>query len=263
MTGIDKTAAKVALISFAETEKGTFWKRKIFSRWQSWRLVGHVREYQVLYCCLPWQEKDFLRFPLEKQRQLLLKALRHGRKLGCVIAGVPMKWRALLAGNGLMEIPSAKELSLEKAIAGLGRITNGLKGREIAVFGVNDPFAKTVTDRLLADGVKLILNGSRAAALSEWYYRNQGLAVPVFRTEKAGEAAEGILSLNGTTLRKYEDKTICYQEFPVFLAGVWQVPFAKGCFPAGLAAALLSVGAEEIPSSDRTVTAVEKNQQAV
>lgn len=259
MTGIDKKTAKVALMSFAETKEGTFWKRKLFLRWQSWRPIGHVREYQVLYCCLPWQEKEFLRFSLEKQRQLLLRALQYGRKLGCVIAGVPMKWRALLAGNGLMEIPSGKELSLEKAVACLSHRTNGLAGREIAVFGIDDPFAKTVTDRLLADGVKLILNGSRATALSEWYYRNQGLAVPVFRTEKAGEAAAGILSLNGMMLRKYEDKTVCYREFPVSLVGVWQPPFAAGVFPAGLAAALLAVGAEEAVG----VTAKEYAEQRI
>ncbi|MGI5824808.1 MAG: hypothetical protein ACOX7J_04470 [Bacillota bacterium] len=244
MTAINKHTAKIALIDFCKDEKNHFWQKKFFNISLKWHCIGNVKDYQVLHFSVPWQEKEFVKFNLEKQRQMLLRILKNAHKSGCVAAGLPMKWRMILSGNNLLDIPNARELALDKAVYDLAAKVRGLAGKNISVLGVDDRFAKSVSDRILSEGGKLILSGVKARSLSEWYYRNQGLAVPVFRTEKAGEAADGMMSLTGAALHKYESKTVVYGDVPVKLKGDWQPPFADGKFPCGLAAVLLSAGAE-------------------
>ena len=244
MVRINRNTAKIALVDFCGDEEKRFWQKKIFNIYLKWQVIGNIKDYQVLYYEIPWSERDFVSFSLEKQRQMLNRILKNGRKLGCVIGGLPMKWRSILLGSELLEIPSAKELSLQKAIYDLSAEAGGLKGKVIAVLGVEDRFAKAVVDELLSFGSELVLNGKKAKSLAEWYYQNQGLAIPVFRTEKAGEAADAILSLNGTAMKKYEKQTVFCGDLPVKVKGVWQEPFADGGFKCGLAAALAAAGGE-------------------
>ena len=244
MTAQNERTAKIALIDFYNKEEKNFWRKAFFNIAVKWRQIGRVREYDVLYCEIPWSEKEFVEFTLEKQRQILQKILKNGKKQGCVTAGLPMKWRIVIADSSILEIPAAKELSLQKAIYDLAAAAHGLRGRRIAVFGVEDRFAKFAADSLLAAGAEIMLNGRKAKSLAEWYYRNTSLAVPVFRTEKAGETADAVLSLNGVSVKKYEKQTVVCGDVPVKVNGFWQEPFADGKFKCGLAVALAAAGGE-------------------
>lgn len=251
MNKISKDIPKVALIDFSDEEKH-FWQKTFFGFGLKWQLIGSVKGYQVLFFSIPWKEKDFVKFDLDRQRNILLKILKNAYKKGCVVVGLPMRWRKILSGNNKVEIPSAKELALEKAIYDLGSLMHGFQGKKVSILGVDDRFAKIAADKLLAKGVHLMLSGTKAKSLSDWYYKNCGLAVPVFRTEKAGEAADGILSLNDSVLRKFSDKTIIYGDVDIEIKGTWQAPFENGKFPCGLAAAILSVGGETVSGIETT-----------
>lgn len=242
MSAIKKYTAKVALLGFDGGRERFARLRRLPPFAMHWRAVGSVKEYQVLYLQIPWREQDFLQLDLEKQRHIFIKILKNAKKQGCIICGLPMHWRLILSGNNILDIPCGKELALTKTIERLAMLSGGLRGKKVAVLGVDDRFAKQAVDKLLELDSDVMLTGVKARSLADWYYRNYGLAIPVFRTEKACEAADCVLSLAGAAPRKYEDRTVVYGDFPVRIEGEWQEPFGSGKFPCGLAAALLAVG---------------------
>ena len=261
MTADNKSKAKIALVDFSKSQKKEFWQRQLFALRMPWLFIGNVKDYQVLYLQLPWQEKDFLQLTLEKQRQIFIRVLKNAKKRGCVICGLPMHWRLLLSGNGLLDVPCGKELSLERSIEELKAALGGLAGKKVAVIGVDDKFAKAAADKLLAADCSLLLTGTKAKSLSDWYYRNYGLAIPVFRTEKACEAADGVFSLSGAVPQKYEKQTVIYGDYQVKVKGEWSKPFADGRFSCGLAVALLAAGGER--ESEMKNTAIDEDGKQV
>lgn len=249
MSAIKKYTAKVALLEFAKEKERFAGLRRLLVA-PRWRLVGSVKEYQVLYWQIPWQEQDFLKLDLERQRQVFIKILKNAKKQGCIICGLPMHWRLILSGNNIIDIPCGKELALTRTIEDLAAAAGGLAGRKVAVLGVDDRFSKQAVDKLLAADCDVMLTGVKARSLADWYYRNYGLAIPVFRTEKACEAADCVLSLAGAVPQKYEKQSVIYGDSRVRIAGEWQQPFADGRFSCGLAAALLAVGGKRADEAD-------------
>lgn len=241
---IDKDTAKVLLVDFCKNDKTEFRYKKMVYRYLKPKKIGNIKDYMIVYYEIPWSEKDFLQLNLEKQRQILIKILKNGKKTGCVICGLPMQWRPILCGENLIEIPCGKQLALDMSVYELEIAVCGLCNKKTAVLGVDDKSAKTVTDKLLKKGCLLLLTGKKARSLADWYYKNQGLAIPVFRTDKACEAADVIFSLNGIAYEKYEKQTVVYKDKAVRIKGEWQKPFANGMFSCGLAAALIMAGGE-------------------
>ena len=244
MSVINKNTAKVALVDFAKADKGNFWRKKLINLYYKWEALGNIKEYQVVYYEIPWSEKAFLQMDLEKQRHILIKILKNAKKLGCVICGLPMHWRLILSGNNLIEIPCGKDLALEISLWELEKLVDDLANKKIAVLGVDDRSAKLATDKILNSGGQLLLTGKKAQSLADWYYRNEGLAIPVFRTDKTCEAADAIFSLNGSVFGKYENQTVVLKDKRVRIKGEWNEPFVSGMFSCGLAAALIMAGGE-------------------
>ena len=246
MSAIKKYTAKVALLGFdSGGERFPRLRRLPFFN-PRWHLLGSVKEYQVLYLQIPWREQDFLQLELERQRQIFIKILKNAKKQGCIVCGLPMHWRLILSGNNIIDIPCGKELALERTLEKLAAAVGGLCGKKVAVLGVDDRFSKQAVDKLLAADCDVMLTGIKARSLADWYYRNYGLAIPVFRTDKACEAADCVLSLAGAVPQKYESCSAVYGDSKVRIAGTWQAPFADGKFPCGLAAALLTVGGKRM-----------------
>jgi hypothetical protein len=234
--------ATVALIGF-QKNTGFFARR--------WQFLGNIGAYQIEYKSIYRSEAAFAGLTLEKQQETARRILKQAEKRGAVWVGVPLVWRSIFAPRTALRIADCRQLMLEQAIKEMSVRLDGLLGRQIAVLKVEDRLARTAVDLLLAAGAKPVLQGKKAASLADFYYQNQGVALPVASGGRLLARCAARLVLKPNTGAKLSDQAFDLSERLIGLAGDFLPPFADGLFPGGLAAALIEAGAkkkEDLPA---------------
>ena len=242
-----KHCAKVALLGFSQGQRNGFWQfcYKLFWQWKLfWQKIGSIQNYTIEYLELPWSEEEFLLLSLEQQRQVFFRFLTEAKKRGAVVGGLPMEWRSILGKKAPIWVPDGKTLAIFGVLQKLDVEVQGIAHKEIAIIGVEETWQSHLIDQLLLRQAKPILTGRRGKEMADWYFKKKGIAIPVLRASKSLSVAAGSIFLQGTLPNKKLRHAVIFREEKIGIRGEWQQPFENGRFPAGLAAALLEVGAQ-------------------
>lgn len=238
--------AAVCLIGFAEKKPG-FWQ----ALWQQWRLkvqpVGKVAVVDVAHLRLPWTAEELYAMPGEEMHRVVERMLQRLRRRGIVSFGWPLELTLNWPGELPDGVVDGRETAVRAFVAGAGRAIGGWGGKQAALLGVEQKWHKLFCDELLAAGARPVLYGARAVSLAEYYYRRQGIAIPVFGVKKTIRSSDVLLILDPAFAAlpgAAERNVFVFYEPMVRLSGSFVGRFAFGWFRAGWAAALAAAGAD-------------------
>lgn len=241
-----KRMTAVCLIGFAE-KKSVFWRRIWRRLWPKLQPVGELPKGRAEHCLLPWTADELYAMPTEDMRRAVLGFLARLRRRGFTCFGWPLDLTLAWPGELPEGVTDGRELAARAFVASAGKQVGGWPGKQAALLGVELKWHRFFCDALLEYGARPVLYGARALSLAEYYYRQSGIAIPVFGVKKTIRSSDALLILDPAFAAlpgAYERCVLVFREPMVQVAGSFRGRFAFGCFAAGWAAALAAGGAE-------------------
>lgn len=233
--------ATVCLVRPGRKKTG-FWRKL----WRRYHLDLQDVGMDAVCVELPWTEGELYAMDVAARKRCVTDIMRRLRVRGYEIFGWPLDMILSWPGELPEGVIDARELAVRAFVAMVGKNIGGWQNRQVALLGVEERWHRWFVDELLGVGARPVLYGPGAVGLAEKYWRELGVALPVFGVKKIVSSSEVLLVLDPAFADVAEGmgRLHIFREVMVRVKGDFVGRYAFGWFGVGWAAALSAGGAE-------------------